>query len=108
VGAGINLGCLALPFAQNTNTIQLIITIVSSLAGMTMAQIGIAFIYAWMYNNTESVFLMIVFHAFSNVFNLWFSSFLAVPSAATIIIALMPWAVVVYLQKKLGRENFPG
>lgn len=87
---------------------QMVITIIVSLVGQTMALIGIAFIYTWLYNQTRSIFLMIVFHALSNTLSMWLTSFLAEPQAVTLLIALMPWAVVIVMQKRLGKENFPG
>jgi len=84
------------------------IAIVVNLAGFTMSIIGISFIYVWLYNQTHSIFLMIVFHALSNTLNNWFSSFLTEPQIVTLFLALMPWAVVVFLQKRLGKENFLG
>jgi hypothetical protein len=73
-----------------------------------MSLIGLTFIYVWLYNKTQSVFLSIVFHALSNIFVFWLSSFLAAPQAAGLAIALMPWAIVVLMQKRLGKDNFPG
>jgi membrane protease YdiL (CAAX protease family) len=93
---------------QNVTTPQLVITILTSLAGMTMSQIGITFLYVWLYNQTQSIFLMIVFHAFSNTFSNWLTSFLAEPQAVALFIGLMPWVIVVFLQKRLGKELFPG
>jgi len=87
---------------------QMVITIIMSLAGQTMALIGIAFIYVWLYNKTQSVFLTIVFHALSNTLGMWLTSFLAEPQAVTVLIALMPWAIVIFMQKRLGKELFPG
>jgi len=87
---------------------QMVITIVMSLTGNVMSLIGLAFIYAWLYNKTQSVFLSMVFHALSNIFVFWLYSFLAAPQAAGIAIALMPWVFVIFMQKRLGKENFPG
>jgi len=93
---------------QDATLPQLVITILISLAGNAMSLIGLTFIYVWLYNKTQSVFLSIVFHAFSNIFVFWLSSFLAAPHAAGLAIALMPWVIVVVMQKRLGKENFPG
>ena len=97
-----------LSMMNNVTVPQMIITIIMSLAGQTMALIGIAFIYVWLYNKTQSVFLMMVFHALSNTLGVWLTSFLTEPQTATLLIALMPWAIVIFMQKKLGKENFPG
>lgn len=93
---------------QDVTLPQMVITIIMSLAGNAMSLIGLTYIYTWLYNKTQSVFLSIVFHAFSNIFVFWLSSFLAAPQAAGIAIALMPWAIVIVMQKRLGKENFPG
>ena len=93
---------------QDVTIPQMVITIAMSLAGNAMSLIGLTFIYVWLYNKTQSVFLSIVFHSLSNVFVFWLSSFLAAPQAVGIAIALMPWAIVVVMQKRLGKENFPG
>jgi membrane protease YdiL (CAAX protease family) len=87
---------------------QIIITILTSLAGNVMALIGMTHIYVWLYNKTQSVFLSILFHALSNLFIFWFTSFLAAPQSAGLAIGLMPWAVVIYMQKRLGKDQFPG
>ena len=97
-----------LSMMQDVTIPQMVITIVMSLAGNAMSLIGMSYIYVWMYNKTESVILSIVFHAFSNVFVFWLTSFLAAPQMAGLAIALMPWAVVVFMQKRFGKEQFPG
>jgi membrane protease YdiL (CAAX protease family) len=91
---------------QDVTFLQTSITIIVQLAGMTMSQIGMTFIYAWLYSQTESVFLLIVFHALSNLFSSWLLTFLEAPQAATIFLALMPWAVVIYLRRRLGKAVF--
>jgi len=73
--------------------LQVLIILILSLAGFTISIIGITFFYVWLYNQTQSIFLLIVFHAFSNTFSNWFSSFLVEPQTVTIFVALMPWAV---------------
>jgi len=93
---------------QGATLPQMVITILMSLAGNAMSLIGLTHIYVWLYNKTQSVFLSIVFHAFSNIFVFWLSSFLAAPQAAGLAIALMPWAIVIFMQKRLGKENFLG
>lgn len=87
---------------------QITISILTSLAGFTMSIIGITYIYAWLYNQTKSVLLMILFHALSNTFSGWLPSFLNQPQMVTLFVALMPWAVVIFLQQRLGKEKFPG
>jgi len=76
-----------------------ILTVVLALAGQTMSLIGMSYIYTWIYNNTKSVFLAIIFHALSN----FLPAVLLVglnPSLG-IVTALMPWVVVFILEKVL-------
>lgn len=96
----------ALSMMPNVPIAQSVVTVLISLAGNVMALIGISFIYAWLYNNTKSVFLAIVFHALSNVFVFWLPSYLESPGAAGLAAALMPWVVVIIMQKRLGKEVF--
>lgn len=97
-----------LPMIQNVTMPQMVITIFLALVGQTMSLIGMAFIYAWLYNQTQSIFLMIVFHAFSNIFNYWLPSFLVNPQAVGLLPALMPWVIVIFLNKILGKDRFSG
>jgi membrane protease YdiL (CAAX protease family) len=98
----------ALNMMQDVTVPQMLIVILLQLAVNAMALIGLTYIYAWLYNNTLSVFLCIVFHALSNLFVFWFSSFLAAPQMAGLAIALMPWVVVIFMQRRLGKDRFPG
>jgi membrane protease YdiL (CAAX protease family) len=97
-----------LPMIQNVTMPQMVITIFLALVGQTMSLIGMAFIYAWLYNQNQSIFLMIVFHAFSNIFNYWLPSFLVNPQAVGLLPALMPWVIVIFLNKILGKDRFSG
>ena len=83
---------------------QAVALVLFSLAGFTISIMGMTFIYVWLYNQTGSLFLMIVFHALSNTFNAWFSTLLVAPQAATFFIALMPWVVVTLLQWRFGKN----
>ena len=86
-----------------------IISLIFTLAGHTMSLIGLTYIYVWLINNTKSVFLAILFHAVANVMNtVVLASIEGFNPLVTIIIALMPWAVVIAMKKVLGKERFPG
>lgn len=87
----------------------IVITVIIALAGNTMSIIGITYIYVWLNNNTKSIFLAILFHAIANVANtIAFASIEGFNPLVTIIIALMPWAVVIVMKKMLGKDKFPG
>jgi membrane protease YdiL (CAAX protease family) len=76
------------------------------LAGFTISIIGMTYLHVWLYNNTGSVLLAIIFHAFNNAF----PTILAIegaPQVATLA-GLMPWVLVIYLERRLGKDQFPG
>ena len=99
---------LTLSMMQDVTPPQMIITILMSLAGQTISLIGLSYIYVWLYNRTGSVFLSILFHALSNLFPTFLLSFLVAPQTVSLLIAAMPWLVVLILQKWLGKDEFPG
>ncbi|MBN1304928.1 MAG: CPBP family intramembrane metalloprotease [Anaerolineales bacterium] len=82
------------------------ITVVMALAGQTMSLVGMTYLYVWLYNNTGSVFIAIVFHALSNFLPAVLLS--GMNSSLGILAALMPWIVVFMLEKALGKDRFPG
>lgn len=86
--------------------VGMVFIIIYSLAGQTMTLIGMTYIYAWLCNNTKSVFIPILFHALGNMI----STVLIVDEQPllTTMSALMPWAIVIILQRVYGRERFPG
>jgi hypothetical protein len=83
---------------------EVVIGTVMNLAGFTMKTIGETYLFVWLYNQTRSVFLAIVFHALLNTFSTWFLPYLAVPATATLLIGLMPWVVVLVLQLVIGKD----
>lgn len=97
-----------LPMMQDVTIPQMVITIIMALVGQTMTLIGMAYLYAWLYNQTQSIFLMIVFHALSNIFNYWLPSYLVDPQAVGLLPALMPWVIVLFLWITLGKDRFLG
>jgi membrane protease YdiL (CAAX protease family) len=82
------------------------ITIVSALAGQTMSLIAMTYLYTWMYNHTESVFLAILFHALSNLMPLVFVTGMGM--TVNLLLALTPWLVVFVLERIIGKDRFPG
>lgn len=93
---------------QDVTLFQILVTILSSLAGQTMSLIAMTYLYVWVYNNTGSVFLPILFHAFGNLFYTWALSFVVDQQAIGLLIKLMPWLAVFVLQRTLGKQRFPG
>jgi uncharacterized protein len=87
---------------------QIALMLLLGLAGQTISLIGMTYLYVWMLNKTNSLFLAILFHAMSNLFGYWLLTFLKTPQAITVFIGLMPWVIVFILEKKLGKDQFPG
>ena len=83
-----------------------IATVITALAGFTISIIGMTHLHVWFYNNTGSIFLANIFHAFNNVF----PTILSIESAPqlAIVAGFMPWVIVFYLDRRLGKEHFPG
>lgn len=73
-----------------------------------MSLIGFTFLYVWVYNNTRSVFLAILLHALGNLLPFLGNSLLADPQVVALFSGIMPWVLVVILQKAFGKERFPG
>ncbi|MCK4899913.1 MAG: CPBP family intramembrane metalloprotease [Anaerolineales bacterium] len=87
-------------------SIAVIATVIIALAGFTISIIGITHLHVWLYNNTGSVLLAIVFHAFNNVFPT-ILSIEGIPQLA-FVAGFMPWVIVFYLERRLGKDKFPG
>ncbi len=83
-----------------------IAAIITALAGFTISIIGMTYLHVWLYNNTGSVLLAIIFHAFNNLFPT-ILSIESVPQLA-VVAGFMPWVFVFYLERRLGKEQFPG
>lgn len=84
----------------------MLITLVMSLAGQTMSLIGMTYLYVWIYNHTKSVWLVILFHALSNAVPAVLLS--GVSPSFNILMAVIPWLLVLVLEKVVGKEDFPG
>lgn len=85
---------------------MVIVGVVMALAGFTISIIGMTHLHVWFYNKTGSIFLAILFHALANLFPTLLS-IESVPQLA-IVAGFMPWAIVIYLERRLGKEHFPG
>ena len=89
--------------------LAMIISIVFALAGYTISLIGQTYLYVWLYNHTKSVLLSILFHGVLNFTTLLVLTAVAGSAPAiNLMIALMPWVVVMALTRILGKAAFPG
>lgn len=78
-----------------------------SLAGFTASTMGISIIYTWLYNNTKSVFLVILFHGLTNFIPQVMLGGVT-SSAGGVFSALVTWAIAIILTKKFGQETLRG
>jgi membrane protease YdiL (CAAX protease family) len=78
--------------------------LVPILAGLVLGIVGWTLVNTWVYNSTESVFLMIVLHGWYNTVN----SYLVLSSQnalAQTLSGILPWALAIVLLRVYGRED---
>lgn len=74
------------------------------LLGLTAGIVGWTIVITWIYNNTQSVFWIIVLHGWNNTVQ----SYLVLSAeqyAAKVLFPLLPWAIAVFLLKKYGAST---
>lgn len=77
---------------------------ISLLFGLTLGIVGWTIVITWIYNNTKSLFWIVILHALSNTFQ----SYLILSSnnePAMAVWTLIPWAFAIFLLKKYGGET---
>jgi membrane protease YdiL (CAAX protease family) len=77
---------------------------VLSLAGYIASTIGISIIYTWIYNNTKSVFVMILLHTLLNFIPQIMLGGIT-DSAGGVFTALITWGIAIILTRKFGEET---
>jgi len=83
-----------------------LIPLIFSLAGFTMAIIGQTFIMVWFYNNTKSIFISILLHAWLNTSTTFILGDITIDNPIMgIIPALVTWGIVFVLLKIFGGET---
>ncbi len=81
-----------------------IFLIVLTLVGYIALTVPMAIILVWIYNNTESVALLILAHAVNNIMNsIIFGQ--AVDSSSAFVVAIATWIIAAILSKKFGKET---
>jgi membrane protease YdiL (CAAX protease family) len=74
------------------------------LAGAVMGTVGWTIVNTWIYNSTESIFLMIVLHGWYNTV----TSYVVLPFENMVIStvsAVLPWGVAIAVSRKYGDEQ---
>ena len=76
--------------------------------GFTAVILGGSVIFSWIYANTESMLILILFHAFQNVFPVFVMGQVIDMGPGSVIIALFTWLVVALITKNYGSETLTG
>jgi membrane protease YdiL (CAAX protease family) len=78
--------------------------LVPMIVGLLLGTVGWTIVNTWVYNNTRSVFLMILLHGWTNTVQ----SYLILSTgnmAVMTLFGVLPWALAIYLLRKYGKEN---
>jgi uncharacterized protein len=80
--------------------------VIAVLLGITFGTVGWTIVITWIYNNTSSVFWIILLHGWNNTIQ----SYLVLSAGllANVIFAVLPWAVAIYLLRKYGGQTLRG
>lgn len=103
---GIIWGIWHVPFIfyYNLSNGAPVVMLLPLFAGLVIGIVGWTIVNTWVYNNTGSVFLMILLHGWYNTVN----SYLVLSSqnlAAQTLNSLLPWGIALVLLKVYGKMN---
>ncbi|MBI3161534.1 MAG: CPBP family intramembrane metalloprotease [Chloroflexi bacterium] len=101
---GILWGVWHFPFIIYYNLAAGLAPMIASLIGLTLGIVGWTIVNTWLYNNTKSVWLMILLHGWGNAVQ----SYLVLSSnnmTAQTLYGVLPWAIAIFLIRKFGKEN---
>lgn len=100
---GIIWGMWHLPFTLYFNREQPLL-IIPALLALTLGIVGWTIVLTWVYNNTQSVWLIILLHGWDNTVRSYLV--LSQPNfLAMSLNTLLAWALAVFLAKRYGDEN---
>lgn len=77
---------------------------ISSLAGLTIGIVGYTIVLTWFYNNTRSLFWIVILHGYANAWQ----SYMVLSSGnfvAQVIYGVLPWLFAVWLLKRFDKET---
>jgi hypothetical protein len=100
---GTSLGCCYPKWLRGELVPGLVVAV---LLGITFGVVGWSIVITWIYNNTHSVFWIILLHGWNNTIQ----SYLVLSAGflANVIFALLPWVVAIYLLRKYGGKTLRG
>lgn len=100
---GVVWGLWHLPFTVYFNREQPWV-LIPALIGLTVGIVGYTIVLTWVYNNTQSVWLIILLHGWNNIVQ--FYLILSQPNfLAMSLYGLLPWAMAIILTKRYGDEH---
>jgi hypothetical protein len=103
---GLIWGVWHYPFVISLYLSGGIIATIFSLAGFTMAIIGQTIIYTWLYNNTKSVFITILHHAWGNTATTFILGTVATHNPVIgLFTGIVTWGLAFLLLKKYGGKT---
>jgi uncharacterized protein len=77
---------------------------VGMLLGLTFGIVGWTIVLTWIYNNTQSLFWIVILHGYWNALQ----SYLILSSdnmAANAIVGVLPWVIAIYVLRRYGKET---
>ncbi|HUH53850.1 MAG TPA: CPBP family intramembrane glutamic endopeptidase [Microbacteriaceae bacterium] len=95
---------LFIPYLRGELTIFVALV---SVLGLTFGIVGWTIVITWVYNNTESVFWIVVLHALTNTMQSYFV-LSSGSSVAMTVWPLIPWIFAIFLLKKFGGKTLTG
>ena len=101
---GVLWGAWHIPFIAYYNRATGTVGVVPILVALVLTAVGWTIVNTWIYNSTESVFLMIVLHGWYNTVN----SYLVLSSQnalAQTLSGILPWALAIVLLRAYGGED---
>lgn len=78
--------------------------LIPMILGLLLGTVGWTIVNTWVYNNTGSVFLMILLHGWTNTIQSYFVLSTGNMTVMTLF-GVLPWALAIYLLRKYGKEN---
>lgn len=100
---GIGWGLWHVPFTIYFNRDEPVL-LIPSFIGLTVGVVGWTIVNTWVYNSTQSVWLIMLLHGWSNTVQSYF--ILSQPNfLAQSVFLLLPWAMAYVLERRYGRED---
>ena len=98
------------PFLVYINFVQLVtgaFLSVLAIIGFTASIVGGSILFSWVYNNTKSVFMVILFHGLMN-FIPQVRMEGVTDSMGGVIVALITWGIAIIFVKRYGEQTLTG